>query len=452
MATLKSYNINDMPLDQSRSTGRSDNDTWLKYAIMTLLICLSGNQAFVLYKYSREALVIALAFLSLLLYRQKSFRFSGRFCLVLGGFTLIFISHIIIFSYFPAITIAGLFVRIFIAYAICCLIKDFSYFYINVMFWVSMISLCFFIPERLLSILEIDVRPFFEPLASLFSPEKEFHILIYNFDVPNRNAGPFWEPGAFAGYLLLALIFLGLERNRYPARYFWLRFFVILTGLLTTFSTTGYLVLPFVLFLYLRLDKRLKFISLRNFAIFYCSILALEVIVFNVNKIQIERVFGKYQSEDYSAKTDGDFILKKLVSQTKSLKQGPGRYRNRFDDISSDLIYIENSPLFGWGIHKKTRYLFHPGTEYESGHGEGLTDFIAKFGLIGLGIFLICVMTSFMSLTNQHLLLSSGATLIVMGILNGECFLGSPLFMSLMFLNKNGHRPAKRSSIGFWKS
>jgi len=89
--------------------------------------------------------------------------------------------------------------------------------------------------------------------------------------------------------------------------------------------------------------------------------------------------------------------------------------------------------------------------EYGSGHGEGLTDFTTKFGFVGLGIFLLCVLRSFMESTGHRLAISIFATLLVLLILNGESFLSFPLFMGLMFLEKGqsqtGTRHCKTDSL-----
>ncbi len=56
----------------------------------------------------------------------------------------------------------------------------------------------------------------------------------------NRNAGPFWEPGAFQGYLFVAILFL-MKRNDFEEHYGELMLLAI--TVLTTMSTTGYILL-----------------------------------------------------------------------------------------------------------------------------------------------------------------------------------------------------------------
>lgn len=58
----------------------------------------------------------------------------------------------------------------------------------------------------------------------------------------DRNCGMFWEPGAFAPFILLAIAILILEKDKEIQRRN-LKMVVLLITLITTFSTTGYIAL-----------------------------------------------------------------------------------------------------------------------------------------------------------------------------------------------------------------
>jgi hypothetical protein len=248
----------------------------------------------------------------------------------------------------------------------------------------------------------------------------------------------FWEAGAFSGYLLLAIIFLGLSKEHFRPRAFWIRFVVLLISVLTTYSTMAYIIIPVALLVYFRLREN-KARSISAFVLFYAFALSLEVGAYYLNNLNI--VFSgkskpaQVKPDLYQANIDTDFIFKKLITQSKNaLKSGPGRYRNRFDDIIVDLEYIKRRPLLGWGLNAKTRYMLHSGQGYGSGHGVGLTDWLCKVGFVGLGLFSLCLLRSFIELTGGKIVLSILAAVSVLMILNGECFLTHPLFMGLMFL------------------
>jgi len=404
---------------------------WLQYAVMSVLIVASGNKMFWLHGHPRTAIFIIAAIFGMLLWRQDGNRVSKRFGTVCLCFLAIFVLQAFFFLFFPIITISGFFVRMFMVYAVCRIVRDFTRAYINVLFWLAIVSLCFFLPEQILRANGIEIREIFIPFRTL-------HLGIYEFNAPTRNSGMFWEAGAFGGYLLLAIIFLGLSKEHFRPRAFWIRFVVLLISLLSTYSTVAYMIIPFALLVYFRLREN-KARAISTFVLFYAFALSLEGGAFYLNSLNLASL-GKsnpVQAEPdlYRANVDSDFIFKKFYTQSKNaFKSGPGRYRNRFDDIVADSEYIRRRPLLGWGLNDQTRYMLHHGEEYGSGHGVGLTDWLCKVGLAGLGVFSLCVLRSFIELTGGKIVLSLLATVFVLMILNGECFLTHALFMGLMFL------------------
>ena len=59
-----------------------------------------------------------------------------------------------------------------------------------------------------------------------------------------RNAGPFWEPGAFQGYLILAILFILNEKN---IKSHMKSLIVLMMAVITTMSTTGYILLAILI-------------------------------------------------------------------------------------------------------------------------------------------------------------------------------------------------------------
>ena len=310
-------------------------------------------------------------------------------------------------------------VRMFMGYAAFHLVRNFPRIYINVLCGIVILSLCFYIPEQVCRTFGIDFQSLFYWLKNSPEATGDLHFVIHNFhydSVPYRNSAFFWEPGAFSGYLVLALIFLGLAKEQFKVRSYWTRISILFVGLLTTFSTAGYIVLPFVLLLNFRLNGRTKTVAIKSFMLFYVFALLTEFMTYTC-------VVGRRSMQE------------KIVTQyTDALYNNGGRYSDRFDSLTADLEYIKKRPFLGWGLNNKTRYMLHPGKEYGSGHGEGLTDFTVKFGFLGLGIFTLCVWKGFMQVSGQNIIISSFAVLIILLMLNGECFLNFPLFLGLMFL------------------
>lgn len=71
---------------------------------------------------------------------------------------------------------------------------------------------------------------------------------VYNYLTaePIRNCGPFWEPGIFASWIVLAILFLG-NKELFPNRR--IPLVILVLGVLSTYSAAGYLVLFVVLLL-----------------------------------------------------------------------------------------------------------------------------------------------------------------------------------------------------------
>ena len=61
--------------------------------------------------------------------------------------------------------------------------------------------------------------------------------------ITSRNAGICWEPGCYQVFLNIGIIFLLAKQRKEKDKNFYLKFMVLVMTLLTTFSTTGYLIL-----------------------------------------------------------------------------------------------------------------------------------------------------------------------------------------------------------------
>lgn len=119
--------------------------------------------------------------------------------------------------------------------------------YVNVLIVISLVSLvCFSIAV---------LNP---ELAWAFITKTEFNNSIYNISpfytwgwgihVFARNSGPFWEPGAFQGFIIMAVLFMLFTPGKHKHVKF--KMFVLLATMITTGSTTGYILTIVVLFIF----------------------------------------------------------------------------------------------------------------------------------------------------------------------------------------------------------
>ena len=397
---------------------------WWNVGLVLLLLCFSGNPA-VFYQETADLLYVGfvLFLTAILLYRRQRVVIP-RFAILTGLFAVILLIQCVSFSFFPVITIAGFFVRLFIGYAVIRIVRDFPYVYVRAMVLLAIISLLFHVPYILMAAAGTSTEGLITHLSTVLhtidiGPRRPLFLHTFMGDFSYRNAGIFWEPGAFAGYLALAFIFLYLVKDKL-SKILYARYMIILSiALLSTLSTTGYIVYPFILLLHYIGMAKTKESSVKRIA------------------ITIYLVLPLMAGGSFVAYNKLPFLREKVEYQLNKLDRRQGRWQNeRIGSIVFDWEYIRQRPLTGWGLHFNTRYSLHPHFDYEelSAMGNGMSDFTAKFGVIGMLIWLFCVFQVIMHLTKRDLPVTLLCILIICLVLQGECFLGYPLFLGLMFL------------------
>lgn len=184
-----------------------------------------------------------------------------------------------------------------------------------------------------------------------------------------RMQGPFWEPGLFASFLLLALSFEILFRKKIRKIFF----LTYLLGLILTFSTFGYLC--FAVVLILLINRKVENIWLTAF--FYLLIFG-AVISFTVFQKEIVPLLSKWMPTVFS----------KLMVNGKIVIFGG----DRINSIVFDFQCWLKSPIFGNGMAKMSQYYATEAIE-KNIHAQTstLTYFMAEFGILGLTfpVFLI---------------------------------------------------------------
>lgn len=396
--------------------------SWREIALVTLVLVYSGNPApGSILSMDMQLVTLALFFLLLLLKKTRQ-PITSEFTLVVIIFAIILFEQCITFTFYPFTTISGFFIRLFIGYALLKVIKKFPIIFVQTMVLLSLLSFLFYIPYLLFSVAGVDVERIISSLSNLLgsSSFSRRPLLLHTFlgDFSPRNCGMFWEPGAFAGYLNLAMIFLAITKTKIEKSYY-KRYFIILSlALGTTLSTTGYIIYPLVLLLHrdwssLTLRKSLERILLTTF------IIIPTIILFAVLSYQ-----------------NFDFIGNKIEKQIQTVEHSAhGWHKTRFGSLLLDVKYIKQRPLTGWGLHSQTRYYLHPWLAKESqGMGNGFSDFTAKFGLIGMGAWLTGVFIGFKKFFAGKTLPSVLSCFIIILLLQGEAFLNYPFFLGMVFL------------------
>jgi len=388
--------------------------------LVLALVCVSGNMVFSATGRDAFTLPVLALIVGLMMLAQSS-KIHKRFVYVVIAFCVVFAGQTLSFSYLPIVTISGFFIRLFIAYSILRLVENFPKAYVQVMVCVSLLSLAFYIPDQLLNLAGVDFRQPFLPLSRIldvqaYGVNERINIGVYNFQTGDnfaRNAAFFWEPGAFAGYLILAIIFLTICRRELPSQLVRLKLILLIVALLTTQSTTGIVVLPFasLLFLNLRFSTSL---SRRNSTILLL-LAGLLLTTFALTASQL------------------NFVGEKIVRlYNMGVKHEAGWQASRFGAMIFDSGYIRVHPLTGWGQNRETQFQLNEDME-RFALGNGMTGFVRQMGLLGMGVFLVSMWLGLRRL-GQSKGKAACFIFVVLLTLNGEYFLFYPLYMGLMFL------------------
>src|SRR5947199_566618 len=95
---------------------KTDIHPWIQYLIVTLLVCLSGNEPFSSWSRFEELLIASFIFLASLYFLHRNSALALSDLLVFFSFLMILAVQSISFNFFPLVTIAGFIIRLFIAF------------------------------------------------------------------------------------------------------------------------------------------------------------------------------------------------------------------------------------------------------------------------------------------------------------------------------------------------
>lgn len=356
----------------------------IDYLVLYLFIAQTSMPFFI-----GDEFLIAGTLLSMLAFvlRRKSFdKLIFQYSFI---FFLIFTLQSFFFSVLEVNIILGYFTRIFYAYfTIKSIGRNIGRYYVNIIFFFTIISFLFYFPSILIGnsfneILEsfsIYIEPF-----QLHNPGRT-HIIIYTFgeqysefessftSVLERNSGPFWEPGGFGVFLILAIMLELVQSNKLMT--FKNKFFLL--AAITTLSTGTFLVLFVLIIFYLIIYRDLKKLIL-------------------LSLVFVAALFVYANTFFLSEKVNNQLAIK----QTAALKYAP---RTRFVSAQLDLIDFADRPLLGRGRFAQTRFDYKedPSELILNHRNNGTTNLLVEFGLIGFMTFFIFMYRSFRKFCTEN--------------------------------------------------
>jgi len=386
--------------------------------IFALVLLSAGNPGVEIGDRPELTLVpAALLLLGALLFR-KNFRFDRRDGIVIAIFLLLTCVHLATVAGATATASLGFFVRLAIGYAAIRLVRDAPVTLVRVITAVAALALVLFAVDRALSIAGIDLARLLEPISVQTGDAGAVHAFVHKFNAPldrHRNSGLYWEPGALSGYCLLAMLLLAFARERVSARRYRASLVILILAVLSTLSTTGYLLLPLVLLVHV-----LRASSGRGSG-FAMAVLGAVLPVFAVI------AFAAFELP---------FMGDKIAEQISAVQEEQTNWQlTRFGTLLVDLQDIRDRPLTGWGANSRVR----PSQEWLSeaaqvGQGNGFTNWWVRFGTIGLAVFLVSTGYGLRRYAGASRIEVFAALLLLCALLQSETFLNYPLFLGLMFL------------------
>lgn len=401
-----------------------------KYTDYFLLFFLVATTGIPLFYNDIEFVLIGFA-ISFTVFFKRGLGYNYKLVFIILSFFIIEIMQTLYFNSFELFTFMGTFIRLGFAYYVAVILSNnFFDYYFNLIYFFCVVSLVFFIP----SIVSPGIAQFIvDNIAVLFkSPfssasqsiyETSPNIIIYTFEkslfVSLRNSGPFWEPGAFSVFIILALIY----RLAYTHKIFTFKIVLLIIVVLTTTSTSGYIALFLLLVFHYFLNKKVK---ASKYAIIMILIYAASLLY-----IQLE-FLGKKAEED---------IL--LADETTT---------SRFGSALVDLKDFYENPIIGYG-RGANRY---GGKEVmlftvEQHRNNGLTQLLVSYGLV---IFIIYFTIYYKNLLayvkfygfNKHFAAAGLFIIFILGFSQGV--FTRPFFYALLFASVNKIKIIEKNYVG----
>jgi len=386
--------------------------------LIALLLVLSGDPAF--YKQTWAATGYAVIAVILLLVFKKHIgkTFLKRFVIFESVFLLIFVIQYFNLGSVPPNFILGFIIKGFIGALIFTVVgNNFSFAFYDIMYKICLISIPLFIVQLVWG---DDV------LSSMFLHEESKSIGIYTFrpraaiESSVRNSALFWEPGAFQGYINLAL-FANFYRMPYLFKKRKFSLFIIVLALVSTLSTTGYFLFA---------------VLIGGYTLVYTKINK----AFAVSIVVVFLAIGSYLFFAL------DFLGEKVEAQYVSAMENEGEFNpERLGALLFDLHYIQKNPLTGNGFQPQTRYADHHALRDMElrgetlGHGNGFSNFIASAGIIGMLWYLIHIYR--FQRTKINVRDPIFLIIIIIILLQGEDFLRFPFFLAIAFFKPFTFKP-----------
>ena len=395
--------------------------------ILTLLLVYNSTYSSII-AFSYYTLIFSLI-ISIFIFLKNGLKIDSLFYKFTILFLFVSIYLFITLPYFDVLLTGYNYLKFLYAYlSIKVIGYNFIKYIVNIAYYGSIISFPFYILQLLNYDLAFNLVGFFQNSFDFLSWRNDQManniIFTINSDGALRNSGFMWEPKGFANFVTIAIIFRLFMNNLvlYDKK-----ILVLVLAVISTFSTTGILVLFLILTFYFINKKAIVLLSI--FPIF----LIISYSLFINSEILYKKILYEISLEnEYKMLLD----KKDYESDVYSL----GRTGSLLVDFNDFL----KKPIFGYGFTRENRT---QSAYVKLVRVNGFSDLLAVYGL---GIFLFFYRYYvFLKLLNTKkykflsILLISIICIYFASTLTGHPFWTSLLFLSLVIPNKNNLKAIK---------
>lgn len=390
--------------------------TKLDFSIITLLILyIAGSANFIESDYFTVTVFVILFIIFIFKVKKIDFYIfvllliwciiNGLSILVngLGGITLI--------------SFLGVTIRMIMSYFILKIVgSDFFEKFYRYVYILSFISIIVFLLDVLFHEVFVGLSNYLNFITTAEQKiQGGWYIYIYMFSAWNDfseygNCGFMWEPGGFA-FVLVFLLLYRLMRNNFKLDR---QVVILVCGLITTFSTAGYISL-FIIILFYLLHAGIK-----NKKILWLIPFVLIIFVFSSIKFYNSNPFMKDKIEEYVDRGTSSY---EWTFQDKSVI--------RVSRLGIAIIELESSLHwpFGNGIQKNIFTIEKYGDVFGP---NSLADILRQWGWLGM-IFLIYTFYLFSNMFSKSILLSICFILAMGGVMFSNPFVIKYLVYIIVF-------------------
>jgi hypothetical protein len=391
-----------------------------KYFYTFLLIGLGGIPFFTTGYFWNLTIFIfsAISFFS------KGYTIERKIYLYFSFLTIVLILQAVVFSFISITTTIGIYVSFLNAYFLIKLIdKDFFKYFVDIIYYIILISFIFFIPSLLFPDFEKflldNIAPIFQQESSRRGYSYNPNFIIYTLNtgittpytdysmdiIGGRNPAAFHEAGGLGVYAVLAFFM-----NFIITKNIWnKKSLVLVLGILSTFSTATFIAF-FITIISINIISKKKSYQFLFLPIF------LVTFWFSFNTF--------------------DFLGRKLDENIQqSLNIGYYYYgpKTRFGSFMIDIYDLQKYPITGKGVNEQTRFEDFRGFNRDTHRNNGVSDLAVKFGFPFFLFYFYNIHLTFRRINEIYKINFKGFPLLALSIIVLLGF-SQVIFMSVTFV------------------